>query len=202
MQYITQNFTLYIIIVCFNFCLNMAAPNKGIEAQNATAPPPYDFVTPNNFHNIKNQPVPNFPIINLQQSTPLKLWKVMKALVIVELILGIISFAFGAACTGYSASILTYRGVCIDSSGIWVGILCIITAGLGIGALSIPTGHRCMLVAHFVLLIISSVGCGILIIFSSIWIDQCRYISQLYPPYQAMLTFNVVLLIVSLALCK
>lgn len=163
-------------------------------------PPFYDFGLEPNVLNPRIE-LANLPL-HLPKPKMLKLWKTMKCLVCVELALGIIALIFGAACTGISASSFYYGPtVCFEASGIWVGILCIVTAGLGIGALTVPTGRRCMLISHFVLLIISSVGCGTLTIVSSIWISILSDIGPHSEHEPFLFIFNVILLLTSITLC-
>lgn len=151
---------------------------------------------------------------NVEKPKVLKLWALMKRLVLVELILAVFCLIFGSACTGTSyANIYYFPSICIDGSGVWVGILCMVTACVGIGALKLPTGQRGMLIAHFILLLMSTIGCLVLIIISSIWIADLNHFIfyhqrvTVWPEYVtsvaiALLAFNIILLITSVILCK
>lgn len=178
--------------------------NPSMTSTMNSAPPSYSFVnleTPNG----------NNPQIQLSYSRDfakpkeLKLWKPMKYMALVELILAIFSIIFGSACVGTSNS-TRYLNVCFEGSGIWVGILCTVTGSIGLAALMTrPAGRRCLLVAYFVLSIVSAVGCGVLLIFSSIWLSTTSsyYKWELYGgTVLALLVFNVILVIIAVAHCK
>lgn len=57
---------------------------------------------------------------------------------------------------------------CGMGTGIWVGLLGMITAGLGAGAFWNPYANKCLLVSHFVMSIIMTLADAVLIIFSVI----------------------------------
>lgn len=139
----------------------------------------------------------------------LKPWKAMRYMALVELILAVGFIIFGSACLGTSVTALSrpgnhHVGYCLEASGIWVGVLCTVTGALGLGALGIPTGRRCLLVSYFVMSVISTIGCGILLIFSSIWaaISYPSYIENGSGFYLAIFIFNLILVVTSLVHCK
>lgn len=136
----------------------------------------------------------------------LRPWKSMRYLVIVELLLAIIGLGFGIACVAtYLTKDNPYANYCVEGSGIWVGVLCLVTAIVGLLALGIPTGRRCPLVAHLVLCIVCAIGCGFLLVFSSIWTSSSSNILRNQTSredkgfYIAILIFNVILIIVAIA---
>lgn len=95
------------------------------------------------------------PPFQLQLQTEpkqLKYWKSLKALSIVILAIGILVLVLEI---GMQFLIVELGGTtyAIPGVGIWGGILGIICGGLGIGAFRIRHGHKCLMVAHFVLAI-------------------------------------------------
>jgi len=97
------------------------------------------------------------------------------------------------------------------SSSIWAPVLGIITSGLGLGALRYGNYSRsCLLIAHFVMCIISALASGILVIFTCICIADTSnwlgyYKSYLYYDHtpiglpEALMAFQVFILIGALA---
>jgi len=180
------------------------------QLEGSGAPPPYEsqqqFGTSDNYVNATIEY--NGYTLATPKERLLKPWKIMRYLTVVELILAIICIVLGSACLGTSASIISSRspdnGYCMEASGIWVGIFCVVTGSLGIGALGVPTGRKCLLVSYFVMSILSTIGCGILLIFSSIWagiskstIDHYYYQTN-YGPLLAIFIFNIILVATSL----
>lgn len=149
-----------------------------------------------------------FPTTLIQQRN-VKLLKILKLLLFVDLILASLCIVFGSVCTGMSYNNYKfygyYYGACFEASGIWVGVLCIFTSTLVILILKPNTNGRCMLIILFTVLIVSIIGCGILIAFSSAWISHTRY-SITFRWYErsiiVIFIFNTMILLISIALCK
>jgi len=101
----------------------------------------------------------------------LKSWFSLRRLVLMELILALAMIFFESIIDGVTSTsrLLPYHpGPCSLGTGIWVGILGLITAGLGWGAFRTPHGNKCLMVANFVMSIISAVADGVMIIFAGI----------------------------------
>lgn len=187
----------------------MAEPCKRLEDQmKKTEAPPSLLKTQNSIAAATNftvDPV-NFSLVpkNINKLRVLKSWALMNRLVLVELILAITSFSFGSACAGASFGSGTPQvyTIYIGGSGIWAGILCIVAASIGIAAIQQPIG-RCLLIPYLVLLIISIVGCAVLIVFSCIWITSLT-LFLVHSGFEvvAVLIFNIILVLVSLTLCE
>jgi len=129
-------------------------------------------------------------------------WKAMRYLVYVEMIAGIIALIFGITCiaTAHSTSDKQHKRYCIDGSGIWTGLLCIATSLIGIKGLAVPTGRNCLLISHLIMSMVSSVSCGLLLIFSCIWTSaaSAEHKSNSTGFNMAMLIFNIILIIVAI----
>jgi len=94
--------------------------------------------------------------------------------------LALMLFTFEAIVDGTVAnSELPYRpGPCAIGTGIWVGLLGVITAGLGFGAFRSMYGNKCLIVANFVMCIICTVADGIMIIFAGICLSSLPYLMR------------------------
>lgn len=70
---------------------------------------------------------------------------------------------------------------CGLGTGAWIGVMGIVNASLGLGALRSPNGSKCLLVSHFILSVMSAVADGVLIMFTAIclimlpWYMRSRY---------------------------
>jgi len=149
---------------------NMAGENGTIAQSNA--------FQPNQTPQMVNAAVPSFT----PQKKELKAWSSLKMLVRVEMILAILMIVFEAIMDGaISEAEFGYgpgRFGCSLGTGVWVGVLGVIAAGLGFGAFRTSHGHKCTMVAHFVMSIICAVADGILVIFASICLSGLPYMMR------------------------
>lgn len=191
----------------------MDVPNQTFENRTAIS------IEKSSVVQMVNPDIINPASIQIQYSTSLvkpkgiRLRKYMIFLIMVEIPLSLLSIALGSACVGIDFS--KHFSICEEGSAIWVGILCIITTAIGFCALNSPTGHRYSMMAYFVLSIISSVGCCVLLVFSSFWLsDSLGYysysmhmITDVYwattsGDILALVVLNAVLVVVSIIHCK
>jgi len=104
----------------------------------------------------------------------------LKTLVGVEMALSIFLILFEAIIDIMVASSQSSDSPvpCFMGSGIWVGILGVITAGLGFGAFRSMYGNKCLMVANFVMCIICAVADGIMIIFAGICLGTLPHLMR------------------------
>jgi len=120
-----------------------------------------------------------------------------KALALIELACSCGILIFGIIAISLAATSYPYfYGLCLLGTEIWVAVLCMIAAGLGVGALQHADYTRmCLLISHFVMCIIGAVALGILIGFSSTCIAELsRHANRDYPKVIACLVFEVFIL--------
>jgi hypothetical protein len=133
---------------------------------------------------------------------PLRFYKALFGLAITQLILAVISVAFGLAAFFYDTDFDA------DWSGVWVAAAYIVASSCGLGSLRIPNGYRCLLVSYFVLLVISIVLTPVLIAWSSVWVSDSQdyygyncynYYDCFYGQVTVELALNSVLIIIGIA---
>lgn len=119
-----------------------------------------------------------------QQRKDLKFLPSLRSLARIELALALVMILFESIVDGVMASSMTFRNyvpLCTMGHGIWVGILGVIAAGLGLGAFKTSKGNKCMMIAHFVLSIICTVADGIMTIFAGSCLPAiCRHMEGSY----------------------
>lgn len=149
----------------------------------------------------------------------------LRRLVRVELTLALAMLFLDVIVEAVIASSHIYgpaTGVCALGTGIWVGALGVITAGLGFGAFKTQYGNKCLIVANFVMCIICTVADGIMIIFASIclahipWALRGSYVynshtrmGEFQPPsaetaamIRGVMSAEVMILLAAIAHCK
>lgn len=176
--------------------------NVALPLSSSMPPPPYEFEpTTNKVKDYSLNPTQTPKTF----TSGLRLRNAVKYLALFEIVLGIISVGSAYIDTSYGNGLYAYYGVWFEAPGIWVGILCIITAGFLLWILCNSTSNRCVMMAHFVLLIINTIGSAVLIMFSFEWIFLCRKIMQQRVTdntLAALLIFNIILFLLSIILCK
>lgn len=141
-----------------------------------------------------------------------------KILAVVEMAISCVLLLFGFAAVIMSTQTPYWYGdVNTSGSAIWAPILGIVTAGLGLGALNRGDYSRgCLLVAHFVMCIVSALGFGIAVIFAvaaacstssfmrwyrySLYNDDRETASMALPI--SLLVVEVIIILLSLAASK
>lgn len=118
-----------------------------------------------------NQSVDCNVLVQTNSTPPLKYYKTLRILAIIELVIAILTIVLGVVSFGTSAVKTTADDALFDFdfSGVWLGILYTIACFLGVGGLQNPSGYRCPITAYFVLLIICIVLTPTLLSFSMAW---------------------------------
>lgn len=134
----------------------------------------------------------------------LKRWRLMIFLAAIESVLATIMVLLGSVCIswGYGSS---HGNVCSDSTAVWVGLLCVINAFVGLSAVCLPTGKRCVMIVYFALSIITIIFCLVLTVVSHLWSrfiymkhDITNITDDISLHFLVLLIFNLTLTFVSI----
>lgn len=109
--------------------------------------------------------------LSLNSGRRLKAAKLVKILVISQLIAGLLIFGCGSMCLGVTIHSPQFESdvVCAFGTGIWVGLSCTASGLVGIFLLR-KKYSKSLTVTFMVTSIVSSIFCGIEVIFSGIWL--------------------------------
>lgn len=130
-------------------------------------------------------------------NTKLKFYKSLTIMALFELCVAVLTFTVGIGCTSYGTADNHRLGPCQFGTGIWVGVIGMATATLGIAAFGVPKGRKGFMVAYVVFCIVASLTDLVLIALSAVHIDSNSYFWNNYGDSQSLaaISFNSLLLI-------
>uniref|UniRef100_A0A915HKJ6 Uncharacterized protein n=1 Tax=Romanomermis culicivorax TaxID=13658 RepID=A0A915HKJ6_ROMCU len=103
-----------------------------------------------------------------------QVFRILFILAIIQMIVGSIMVIFGIGCLSIGILELAYRYYCVDGSGIWTGILTMVSGVVCIVAVRTYkkriTCSQCSLVGHLVLAIFTALAASLAIAFAVIYI--------------------------------
>lgn len=167
---------------------------KFSKFENETAPTLQTTMPSSNSQIYKNQQNQTYPM----NQTLSEHGRRSKLLAIIEMVISCILLVVGAVSIAVATNFGPYyytTSIFVLGTKIWAPVLGIISAGLGLGVFRKSNlVNRCLLTAHFVMCIISSVAFGILCVLASTYIASGLF--------WLLTIFEVITILCALTNCK